>query len=70
MTRSITQCLCALILLANNAYAQSDLVEADSEIFENAINAFEQKDFQTAVELFTALADAKQHSSSTVIDNV
>jgi len=57
MTRSITQCLCALILLANNAYAQSDLVEADSEIFENAINAFEQKDFQTAVELFTALAD-------------
>ena len=55
--RIITKLVCALIILTNTAYAESDLIEAESKIFENAINAFEQKDFQSAVELFTAIAD-------------
>ena len=49
--------VCALIICVNAANAETNLVEADSEVFDNAINAFERKDFQTAVELFTALAD-------------
>ena len=57
MMRIITKLVCALIILTNTAYAESDLIEAESKIFENAINAFEQKDFQSAVELFTAIAD-------------
>ena len=49
--------VCGLIICANTGYSKSELEEVDSAVFENAINAFEQKDFLTAVELFTALAN-------------
>ena len=57
MKRIFTSLVCALIICANTAYGQADLEKVDSEVFDNAITAFEQKDFQTAVELFTALAN-------------
>lgn len=43
--------------------AQTENATADPDIFVNAINAFEKKDFQTAVELFTVLAEQGEPTS-------
>ena len=43
--------------------AQTENSAADPDIFVNAINAFEKKDFQTAVELFTVLAEQGEPTS-------
>ena len=43
--------------------AQAENATADPDIFVNAINAFEKKDFQTAVELFTVLAEQGEPTS-------
>jgi TPR repeat protein len=45
-----------VMIVAATSRAQTETTEADSDIFVNAINSFEKKDFQTAVELFTILA--------------
>lgn len=63
MKRIFSMLVCALIICVSATYAETNLVEADSEVFDNAINAFERKDFQTAVELFTALADQGEPSA-------
>ncbi|MDA8767122.1 sel1 repeat family protein [Planktomarina temperata] len=43
--------------------AQTENATSDPDIFVNAINAFEKKDFQTAVELFTVLAEQGEPTS-------
>ena len=43
--------------------AQTENAAADPDIFVNAINAIEKKDFQTAVELFTVLAEQGEPTS-------
>jgi len=45
------------------ARAQTETIEANPDIFVNAINAIENKDFQTAVELFTILANEGEPTS-------
>lgn len=54
---------CALLVFVNTGNAQTEPVTTDPEVFVNAVNAFEQKDFQTAVELFTVLADQGEPTS-------
>ena len=63
MIRTIFPLISAVMVLASSADAQTKLVGEDSEIFVNAITAFEKKDFQTAVELFTVLADQGEPTS-------
>ncbi|MDA8751330.1 sel1 repeat family protein [Planktomarina temperata] len=52
-----------VMIIAATSRAQTETTEANSDIFVNAINAFEKKDFQTAVELFTILADEGEPTS-------
>jgi TPR repeat protein len=52
-----------LMIVAATARAQTETVEANSDIFANAIDAFEKKDFQVAVELFTILASDGEPTS-------
>ena len=63
MIRTIFPLISAVMVLASSADAQTKLVGEDSEIFVNAITAFEKKDFQTAVELFKVLADQGEPTS-------
>ena len=63
MIRTIFPLISAVMFLASSADAQTKLVGEDSEIFVNAITAFEKKDFQTAVELFKVLADQGEPTS-------
>ena len=63
MIRIIFPLISAVMFLASSADAQTKLVGEDSEVFVNAITAFEKKDFQTAVELFTVLADQGEPTS-------
>ena len=63
MIRIIFPLISAVMFLASSVDAQTKLVGEDSEIFVNAITAFEKKDFQTAVELFTVLADQGEPTS-------
>ena len=63
MIRTIFPLISAVMVLASSADAQTELVGEDSEVFVNAITAFEKKDFQTAVELFTVLADQGEPTS-------
>ncbi|MDE0782367.1 MAG: tetratricopeptide repeat protein [Planktomarina sp.] len=63
MIRTIFPLISAVMFLASSADAQTKLVGEDSEVFVNAITAFEKKDFQTAVELFTVLADQGEPTS-------
>ena len=63
MTRFFSRLFFALLVFVNTAHAQTEPVTTDPEVFVNAINAFEQKDFQTAVELFTVLADQGEPTS-------
>ncbi len=59
--------VCGLALLVmfvvTTARAQTETIEANPDIFVNAINAIEKKDFQTAVELFTILASEGEPTS-------
>ena len=52
-----------VMVVATTARAQTETIEANPDIFVNAINAIEKKDFQTAVELFTILADEGEPTS-------
>ena len=63
MIRTIFPLISAVMVLASSADAQTKLVGEESEVFVNAITAFEKKDFQTAVELFTVLADQGEPTS-------
>mgnify|MGYP001457974737 FL=1 len=63
MIRTIFPLISAVMFLASSADAQTKLVGEESEVFVNAITAFEKKDFQTAVELFTVLADQGEPTS-------
>ena len=51
------------MVVAAAARAQTETIEANPDVFVNAINAFEKKDFQTAVELFTILASEGEPTS-------
>ena len=63
MIRTISGLFCALMVFANTAHAQTKPSVTEPDVFVNAINAFEKKDFQTAVELFTVLADQGEPTS-------
>jgi TPR repeat protein len=52
-----------VMIVAATSRAQTETTEAASDIFVNAINSFEKKDFQTAVELFTILAGEGEPTS-------
>jgi len=51
------------MIVAATVRAQTETTETNSDIFANAINAFEKKDFQNAVELFTILASEGEPTS-------
>ncbi len=51
------------MVVAAAVRAQTETIEANPDVFVNAINAFEKKDFQTAVELFTILASEGEPTS-------
>jgi uncharacterized protein len=51
------------MIFGSIARAQTVNSAANPDIFSNAINAFEKKDFQTAVELFTVLAEQGEPTS-------
>jgi TPR repeat protein len=51
------------MIVVTTARAQTETIKANPDIFVNAINAIEKKDFQTAVELFTILADEGEPTS-------
>ena len=63
MIRIVFGLVCAVTIFVNTANAQAEPVGADPDVFVNAINAFEKKDFQTAVKLFTVLADQGEPTS-------
>ena len=63
MIRMICGLAFLLMIVAATARAQTETVEANSDIFANAIDAFEKKDFQVAVELFTILASDGEPTS-------
>ena len=52
-----------VMIVATTARAQAETTDPNSATFVNAINAFEKKDFQTAVELFTILASEGEPTS-------
>ena len=52
-----------VMIVVTTARAQTETIEASPDIFVNAINAIEKKDFQTAVELFTILANEGEPTS-------
>ena len=52
-----------VMIVVTTARAQTETIEANPDIFVNAINAIEKKDFQTAVELFTILASEGEPTS-------
>ncbi|MDA9336328.1 sel1 repeat family protein [Planktomarina temperata] len=56
MIRIICSLALLVMIVVTTARAQTETIEANPDIFVNAINAIEKKDFQTAVELFTILA--------------
>ena len=52
-----------VMIIAATARAQTETTDPNSETFVKAIKAFEKKDFQIAVELFTILADEGEPTS-------
>ena len=52
-----------VMIVATTARAQAETTDPNSETFVKAIKAFEKKDFQIAVELFTILANEGEHTS-------
>ncbi|MBT6343708.1 MAG: sel1 repeat family protein [Tateyamaria sp.] len=63
MIRMVCGLAFLLMIVAANVRAQTETTETNSDIFANAINAFEKKDFQNAVELFTILASEGEPTS-------
>ena len=63
MIRWVLWLFCLLIVFTNTARSQTEAIMTDPDVFLDAINAFENKDFLTAVELFTVLADQGEPTS-------
>ena len=63
MTRMVCGLAFLVMIVVTTARAQTETIEANPDIFVNAINAIEKKDFQTAVELFTILASEGEPTS-------
>ena len=63
MTRRLLWLFCLLIAFTNTARSQTESSMTDPDIFVDAIEAVENKDFLTAVELFTVLADQGEPTS-------
>ena len=63
MIRWVLCLFCLLIVFTNTARSQTEPIMTDPDVFVDAINAFENKDFLTAVELFTVLADQGEPTS-------
>ena len=63
MIRMVCRLAFLAMVVAAAARAQTETIEANPDIFVNAINAIEKKDFQTAVELFTILASEGEPTS-------
>ena len=63
MIRIICSLALLMMIVVTTARAQTETIEANPDIFVNAINAIENKDFQTAVELFTILANEGEPTS-------
>ena len=63
MIRSILAFIASAMLLVNTGNAQETPIVEESEAFLEAVSAFENKDFQTAVELFTILGEQGEPTS-------
>ena len=63
MIRIVCGLALLMMIVVTTARAQTETIEANPDIFVNAINAIENKDFQTAVELFTILANEGEPTS-------
>jgi TPR repeat protein len=63
MTRIILMFTASVMLWVNTGNAQDTPVAAESEAFLEAVSAFESKEYQTAVELFTALGEQGEPTS-------
>ena len=63
MMRRLLWLFCLLIAFTNTARSQTESSMTDPDIFVDAIEAVENKDFLTAVELFTVLADQGEPTS-------
>ena len=63
MTRIVCGLAFLVMIVATSARAQAETTDPNSETFVKAIKAFEKKDFQTAVELFTILASEGEPTS-------
>ncbi|MDA9240355.1 hypothetical protein N9P31_01680 [bacterium] len=63
MIRMVCGLAFVVMIVAATARAQTETTEADPGIFVNAINAFERKDFQTALKFFTMLGSEGEPTS-------
>ena len=63
MIRIVCSLALLVMIVVTTARAQTETIKANPDIFVNAINAIEKKDFQTAVELFTILASEGEPTS-------
>ena len=63
MTRIILMFTASVMLWVNTGNAQDTPVAAESEAFLEAVSAFENKEYQTAVELFTVLGEQGEPTS-------
>ena len=63
MIRLILAFIASATLLVNTGNAQETPVSVESKAFLEAVSAFENKDFQTAVELFTVLGEQGEPTS-------
>ena len=63
MIRLILAFTASAMLLVNTGNAQETAISEESEAFLEAVSAFENKEFQTAVELFTVLGEQGEPTS-------
>ena len=63
MIRIICSLALLMMIVVTTARAQTEITDPNSETFVKAIKAFEKKDFQIAVELFTILANEGEPTS-------
>ena len=63
MIRLILALTASALLLVNTGNAQETAISEESEAFLEAVSAFENKEFQTAVELFTVLGEQGEPTS-------
>ena len=63
MIRLILALTASAMLLVNTGNAQETSIAEESEAFLEAVRAFENKEFQTAVELFTVLGEQGEPTS-------